>query len=383
MMAHQEHIAPSGRGLNDGGGRVDTPRTVQDGMLKSVQVHNFRVFSKLSIDQLSRVNLIGGRNNAGKTSLLEALFLLSGGGNPHLALNSNVIRIPDIPMSGPRDALREIYWKPMFAQLDTEKVIEIEGVHSGRGSLVLRIALERPTIVELPLENSKDISARDLHSEPPLLLSFKTGPSAAVEGRVRVSGQSIQVDQPDSPVPFNASILATRIANDQEDAARLARLRKQKRGDHILNSLRVIEPKLQSIEVNSAGGFPIIWGDIGMSELVPLAMMGEGMTRLARLVLAIATAPSGLVLVDEIETGFHHTVMSDVWRTVDEAAKQFDTQLVATTHSYECIRAAHEALGTGDGFLLHRLEASDTGNRCVTYQPESIDAAMRHDLEVR
>ena len=120
-----------------------------------------------------------------------------------------------------------------------------------------------------------------------------------------------------------------------------------------------------------------------MSELVPLAMMGEGMTRLARLVLAIATAPNGLVLVDEIETGFHHTVMFDVWRTVDEAAKQFDTQIVATTHSYECVQAAHAALGDGDGFLLHRLEVSEAGNRCVTYQPESIDAAMRHELEVR
>ena len=87
--------------------------------------------------------------------------------------------------------------------------------------------------------------------------------------------------------------------------------------------------------------------------------------------------------MDEIETGLHHTVLSDVWRAVDEAAQQFDTQIVATTHSYECIRAAHEALGSGDGFLLHRLEASDKGNRCVTYWPDNIGAAIRHNLEVR
>ena len=85
----------------------------------------------------------------------------------------------------------------------------------------------------------------------------------------------------------------------------------------------------------------MIWGDIGLRELVPLAVMGDGMSRLARLVLAIADAPGGLVLVDEIETGLHHTVLSDVWRVVDEAARQFETQVVATTHSYECIRAAH------------------------------------------
>ncbi len=382
-MAHQEYTAPAGRGLDDGGGQVDTQRTMQDGMLKSARVSNYRVLDELSIDHLSRVNLIAGRNNAGKTSLLEALFLLSGAGNPQMALNSNVIRMPDLPMSGTPEILRETYWKPMFTKLDTDRVIEIEGVHAIRGPLNLRMLLERPTVVELPLGDSKEISAKDLHGEPPFLLSYRGGPEPEVEGRVRYAGQSIQIDQPNVPVPFDAVILPTQVVNQPDNAERLSRLRKRKQDAQLFAALRIIEPRLQSIEVNSASGFPMIWGDIGLPELVPLAMMGEGMTRLARLVLAIATVPSGLVLVDEIETGLHHTVMGDVWRAIDEAAKQFDTQVVATTHSYECIRAAHEALGSGDGFLLHRLEASDAGNRCVTYQPESIDAAMRHDLEVR
>ena len=354
-MAHQEYTAPAGRGLDDGDGPVDTQRIVQDGMLKSVQVRNFRVFDELSIDQLSRVNLVAGRNNAGKTSLLEALFLLSGGGNPQMAFNPNVIRVPDLSTSGPRQTLREVYWKPMFTVLDTDKVIEIVGIHVARGPLTLRISLEWPTVVELPFGDSNEISARDIHSEPALLLSFKGGSEPEAEGRVRVSGQSVQVDQPDVPVPFDTSILSTRIANQQEDAALLGRLRKQKQGGQVLEALRIIEPRLQSIEDNSASGFPMIWGDIGLPELVPLAVMGEGMTRLARLVLAIASSPGGLVLVDEIETGLHHTVIADVWRAVDGAAKQFNTQVVATTHSYECVRAAHAALGSGDGFLLHRL----------------------------
>ena len=382
-MAHQKQPAPAGQSLDHGDGQVDDRRTVQDGMLKSVKVRNFRVFDDLSIDQLSRINLIAGRNNAGKTSLLEALFLLSGGGNPQMALNPYVIRGPNLPVAGPRDSLPETYWKPMFTALDTRKFVEISGVHAVRGPLTLRISLERPTVVELHLEDAKEISARDLHGEPTLVLSFKSGSEPEVEGQVRVSGQNIQVKQPTDPMPLDAAILSTRIANDKEDAARLGRLRKHKQGSQVLDALRVIEPRLQSIEVNSTSGSPMIWGDIGLPELVPLAVMGEGMTRLARLVLAIANAPGGLVLVDEIETGLHHSVLPDVWRAVDEAAQQFDTQVVATTHSYECIRAAHEALGSGDGFLLHRLEVSDKGNRCVSYSPESIDAAMRHELEVR
>lgn len=382
-MAHQEQTAPSGRSREDGGGPADTPRTMQDGMLKSINIRNFRLFEDLSINQLSRVNLVAGRNNAGKTSLLEALFLLAGASDPQMALNSNVIRLSNLPVSGPRDTLRETYWKPMFTELDTEKSVEIVGVHFAQGPLALRISLERQTVTELPIQKSGDVSAGNISIEPALLFSFKIGFAEAVEGRVRIEGQSLRIDRPNIAMPFVATILSTQVTNHPEDAERLSRLRKQKNDARLLSALRIIEPRLQSIEVNSASGIPMIWGDIGLSELVPLAMMGDGMTRLARLVLAIAASPSGLVLVDEIETGLHHTILSDVWRAVGEAAKDFDTQVVATTHSYECIRAAHESLGSDDGFLLHRLEASDASNRCVTYQPASIDAAIRHDLEVR
>ena len=150
----------------------------------------------------------------------------------------------------------------------------------------------------------------------------------------------------------------------------------------LLKALQVVEPRLQSIEDNSSSGIPLIWGDIGLSELVPLSVMGEGMTQIARIILAIATAPDGVVLVDEVENGIHHSVLPDVWRVIDEAAKQSRTQIFATTHSFECIEAAHQALGS-NGFLLHRLEVSDVESSCVTFKPNGISAAIRHGLEVR
>jgi len=59
-------------------------------MLDRLRIRNYRVFGDLEVTRLSRVNVVAGGNNAGKTSLLEALFLLSGGGNPHLALNPSI-----------------------------------------------------------------------------------------------------------------------------------------------------------------------------------------------------------------------------------------------------------------------------------------------------
>ena len=65
--------------------------------------------------------------------------------------------------------------------------------------------------------------------------------------------------------------------------------------------------------------------DVGLSELVPLSTMGEGMARVARLILALPAARGGLVLVDEIENGLHRSVLLKVWCSVAHAAARFDT----------------------------------------------------------
>ena len=45
-------------------------------MLENFDVEDYRGFRKLHVEGLRRVNLIVGRNNSGKTSLLEAAHIL-------------------------------------------------------------------------------------------------------------------------------------------------------------------------------------------------------------------------------------------------------------------------------------------------------------------
>ena len=347
-------------------------------MLKRLQIRNFRGFNALEIDQLSGINLIAGKNNSGKTSLLEAIFLLAGGGNAQMAINDNVIRITDsngVPASDP-------FWKQLFFNLNMGRTIGIDGEHTSHGQLALEILLEQQPTKDVSLDRVDGISATNLFDERALIFQY-SGPSGErIKSHIRRKRDQFEFSPLTKNPPFPAVILLSRTKNIHEDAIRLGILRRYKQGHLLLKSLQAIEPRLQSIEDISSSGTPMIWGDIGLSELVPLPAMGEGMTQIARLVLAIAVVPDGVILVDEVENGIHHSVLPDVWRAIDEVAKQFHTQIFATTHSFECIEAAHDALGP-DGFLLHRLEASDAENRCVTYEPNAIDAALRHNLEVR
>ena len=351
-------------------------------MFERLRIRNYRTFSDLSIDRLSSINLFTGRNNSGKTTLLEALFLLCGAGNAQMALNGHVVREPS---GAAPPAVPETFWKPLFTDLDVEKAVSIEGQHGSCGWLSLDVEVDRTGAAQVSLIGSSRKSMPEFSNLTGLLFSFKMGAKAG-ESRIRFMGDGFQSEPADVRLPFRlpfqAAFLSSRTANPQEDAIRLGWLRKRKQGDLVVEALRIVEPRLRSVEDNAASGVPMIWGDIGLPELVPLPVMGEGMTRVARAIIAISTAPEGVVLMDEIENGLHHSALPKVWAAIDRAAKQFDTQIFATTHSFECMEAAHRALDDAS-LRVHRLEAVDGKIGCVSYEPEELEAAVSHGLEVR
>ena len=59
---------------------------------EQLKIENFRGIKSLEIDDLARVNLFVGRNNCGKTSVLEAASLLTGMSDPTLILGIENLR---------------------------------------------------------------------------------------------------------------------------------------------------------------------------------------------------------------------------------------------------------------------------------------------------
>jgi hypothetical protein len=170
-----------------------------------------------------------------------------------------------------------------------------------------------------------------------------------------------------------------------EEAERFGKLELRGRQDELLRVLQIVEPRLKRLAVVIESGEPMLQGDIGLARLVPLPLMGEGIARLATLMLYISNASNGIVLVDEIENGLHHSVMAKVWKAIGEAARQYDTQIFATTHNWWCIVAAHEAFSKSEvyDFRLHRLERIKGTLEVVTYDQETLEAAIEIGMEVR
>ena len=126
-----------------------------------------------------------------------------------------------------------------------------------------------------------------------------------------------------------------------------------------------------------------------MGALLPIALMGDGANRLLDLALAFLPARNGIILVDEIENGIHHSRLESVWKYLDQMSRRFNVQVFATTHSRECIAAAVKAFDASESMRdlnYIRLQRDKKTGQCRSIQfddTESLKFAMSYPMEVR
>jgi predicted ATPase len=117
----------------------------------------------------------------------------------------------------------------------------------------------------------------------------------------------------------------------------------------------------------------------GLTNPVPIGSLGDGIWRLFTLATAMASAPGGVVLIDDIDTGLHYSIMEQMWRHIASMAIRLDVQVFATTHSrdcYEALSAVEEGCAT-----IHRIERGRTSS--VVFGGPMVAAAAANDVEVR
>lgn len=206
--------------------------------------------------------------------------------------------------------------------------------------------------------------------------------------RLFLDGGEFRTDPAPPPAPaFPARFLSARWRPSfKEDAEFFGELAVQNKEEELIRSLQLLEPRLKRLSTIVLAGQPMLHADVGLSRLVPLAFLGDGLLRVARLILAILHTKDGVVLVDEIENGLHHSVMKQVWGSLARAAEDAGVQIFATTHSRECVGAAHRAFAEmfEYDFSLQRLEWNRSGDiRAVAYDREALEGAIQAGFEVR
>ncbi len=361
-------------------------------ILNSLEIRNFRAFHDLKIEHLGRVNLIVGKNNVGKTSLLEALQLYAHKDSTPTFIWDIMRTRHEIrqPLANMRDMLAALKFL-FYGRKDIRPGLEpIKIGPMNRSGETLSIAVDWSVLEILadgrknvrPLQPGEDYIADNLLPRFVIvvgnaLVNYPIDPSVP-ESIIRLNTNEI-------PSVFtSANGLSNQRLTELWDGIALTNLE-----DDVLAALRLIAPGVKGLNfvstpLSGSERIPVVRiADI--DEPLPLYSLGDGMLRALGIALALVNAKDGLLLIDEFENGLYYAIQPDLWRFIFQVARRLNVQVFATTHSWDCIEAFQKAMRADqqeDGLLI-RLESKKGEIVATLYDKRELGIATRERIEVR
>lgn len=369
--------------------------------LDSFFAHGFRLLESLELRGLKRVNLIVGKNNSGKSALLEALRVYVEKADPTILLSLVLDRkestdreedaVPLEPQSHP---LRHLFLNHALPEPsgegirlgradDQESILHLRTaayttIQDDEGIRQTRIFPDEPLSEETEFrrflvaeENGTVRRLLDLtHFRPGRLAFGPTSPRAA-----RLRAKNISQFVPTGRMDLHEMAMLW-------DRTSLTPLENE-----VIKGLKLLEPKIEDIafvEVSSRRRVPLARLSDSV-EPIPLFSMGDGVARLFQLVLALVCARHGVLLVDEFENGLHWSVQERIWDIMFRLSETLDVQMFATTHSRDCVEAFEQSWGKHPAAgAFYRIERDDRdGTTAIAYPQQVLSDSVETGVEVR
>lgn len=363
-------------------------------MIRNLKLKAYRSFESYELRDLARVNLLVGKNNCGKTSILEAVHFLVSGGDPHVLRTiaqqrgeerggRDRYRVTDIShfMFGHR-------FVPGFSfSISSDNRPKFVRVSVGEYTGDLDY-YQRPMFdgdVEDKDVNDADLLAVHITSsgiKDPLVIP------ATVDGSLHLDPRAMRIVGFDGmsamPVGFvTAASLSVDVMRGMWDS-----LVRERREAEVVDALKLVEHNIDSVHFLGANGYrggDIVLGLQDSGQRNPIGSHGDGIRRLLALALSLTQLSGGVLLVDEIDTGLHWTILEGLWKLVIEQAARTNIQVFATTHSHDCIRGlaslttSHPHLASE--FTVQKVERELA--HAVAFDSGDVERAIDHEIELR
>jgi AAA15 family ATPase/GTPase len=309
---------------------------------ENIHIQNFRGISELSINDNRMINLFVGKNNACKTTILEAYATITGMSNPGVIVLVNNFR--GLPFKESNDL------RYLFRNLDYKYPLKISAQLEKNSHRELAI---KPSSKESKNSEQRTYSVSNLQNNPIFNFEYKERDVTELVFDFKIKQKQVLSKDYKAKILFDSKgditiqeakgyleklkgiYLAPNLwaaANLEKKLEEIILNKKQK---DIIEVLQIIDKNIVDI---SFGINRMIYFDIGIDRLVPINLMGDGTRRLVLIILSIYDAKNGVVLIDEIETGLHFSVLLSLWKVIFAAAQKFNVQVFATTHNIEVLK---------------------------------------------
>ncbi|MEK0178781.1 AAA family ATPase [Microcoleus anatoxicus] len=374
-------------------------------MLESFQIQNFRLFQHLEVKKLGRVNLIVGKNNAGKSTFLEAVELYASNGSAKVLLDLLESR-QETWFSEAQPHSQNFISNPVRHLFFGHKLPSIggDGISLGEVSSNIKLRIgaaayqnkndDEGTIRKIRLsdvEFDEDISNVEVFIVAEE--GEKTKRLFSLDRNIRDirRGSRIIYERQESGFKYTWQIVSTENMPNRKLAALWDLTSLTDLESEVISALGLIDDRVTAVAfvedisrgTASDNRIPLVKMK-GIDEPLPLKSMGDGMTRLFHIIVALVNARNGLLLIDEFENGLHWSVQPKVWDIVFQLSQRLNVQLFATTHSRDCIKGFYQAWNNYPTLgAFFRFDAKNESIKATEYTSEILSDAIDMDVEVR
>lgn len=368
--------------------------------LPSLSIRGFRGIICLDIERLGRVTLLAGKNGVGKTTVLDAMRLLARrcddvSYRDVLVSHDEIeIWVDEEGARTERPAFEALFHGRRIAPHDKFSI----GAIGDRAPLTVEVV----TGADLPPEWLERLERRRSALDGPILrVSFETftdyqpvfsedfaAPHVVAMRRWRrVRGVGDENWPDDTPCVS----LGPDVADNRQLAEYWDEVALTPGEDLALSALQLAcRTKIEGVapieRPRRAAGRRMMVKPV-LEDRVPLRSLGDGAVRMLGMALGLVSARDGFLLIDEAENGIHHTLQREYWATVLRVAREYNVQVLATTHSWDCVAGfAHAAFDDkeSEGIAIRLEVGDDDGSlRAVEYTERMLKVAAEQGIEVR
>jgi hypothetical protein len=366
-------------------------------MITRIDISNYRGFKQYELANLSQVNLLVGKNNSGKSALLESVNFLASGGDPSV-LSGAAIRRGEM-VSVARDSRPSSDFTHLFYghEIHAGSSFEIRSDNGLPKITVTAISTEE-------LEGDRSLFEADETFRPSLALRIdRDGVSSSMSRTLYISDQGVYVPDPRRPsqrfltVEQREGPRIVFISTDSLLPGQMSNMWRQilrdKHEDNVRQAMTILEKDLEDIVFepgeaayrSNGERAGILVSFKNQTGRVPLGSMGDGMRRLLALSISLIHAKNGFLIIDEIDTGFHYSIMAKMWELVIETAKENDIQVFATTHSSDCLRGMGVLCKSRpelqEKVAVHKIERGI--EKDISFSGADLLDAVEQEIEIR
>ena len=340
----------------------------------NIEISCFRGIDHLNIDGLARVNVFVGANNVGKTSILEAAFMLVGMSNPLMPTRVNYWRAVT---AGTVDGARYLFHNLDF---NARPLLEA-GTEAGVRWLTFEPVLANEAgAASSAAYNHSTIKRLDFHF--------------GIKGGEEFSGSSsLFLDKDGNMQQTTASgyvenmncLYLSADKNDGNASTNFATLVKRNGKQQVVDALRGFDKSIETIEALPDGLYLKVKG---VRELLPVCMAGDGVRRMVNIVSSIANEDYNMLLIDEFDNGLHYTAHKKLWKAVLRFVAGRNVQLFTTTHNLDCLQGLVAAMDEDEALrpLVNVYDIAQTevkGLQAYGYSYYGLKEAIDKELEIR